>query len=161
MRVTFWGAAGTVTGSMHELNVNGKKYLLDCGVYQGRRKEAEERNKHFPFPARSVDAVVLSHAHIDHSGNLPTLYKNGFHGPIYTTPATVICAAPMLAGLRRTSRRRTRSFSTSGRPARRAARSGVSDGACQPLYTIEDAEATLPLFPPRPAPPAQAVGCRP
>ena len=67
----------------------GSAILLDCGLYQGRRKEADRTNRHLPFPALSIDAVILSHAHIDHSGNLPTLVKNGFSGPIYTTPATI------------------------------------------------------------------------
>src|SRR2546426_4697930 len=97
MKITFWGAAQTVTGSMHQLDAAGKRILLDCGMYQGQRKEAEERNRHFPFPAQSIDAVVLSHAHIDHSGNLPLLVKNGFHGPIYATPASIdLCDAMLL-----------------------------------------------------------------
>ena len=89
MRLTFWGAAGTVTGSMHLLETGGKRYLLDCGLYQGRRKDADLKNRKLPFPGNSIDAVVLSHAHIDHSGNLPTLVKNGFAGPIYSTPASI------------------------------------------------------------------------
>src|SRR5580700_546452 len=97
MKLTFWGAAKTVTGSMHQLTVDGKCYLLDCGQYQGRRKEAEERNKNFPFPCREIAAVMLSHAHIDHSGNLPLLVKNGFHGPIFTSPGTADLCRPMLA----------------------------------------------------------------
>ena len=96
MKITFWGAARTVTGSMHHLEVAGKNYLLDCGLYQGHRKEAENRNRDLPFDARSVAAVVLSHAHIDHSGNLPTLVKNGFDGPIYTTPPTIDLCQAML-----------------------------------------------------------------
>ena len=80
MKLTFWGAAQTVTGSMHQLDADGRRYLLDCGMYQGHRKQAEERNRHFPFPPPSVSAVILSHAHIDHSGNLPLLVKNGFSG---------------------------------------------------------------------------------
>src|SRR6516162_3678305 len=88
MKLTFWGAAKTVTGSMHHVEAAGKRLLLDCGLYQGRRQEAFERNSHFPFPVSSIDAVILSHAHIDHSGNLPTLVRNGYAGPIYTTPAT-------------------------------------------------------------------------
>ena len=82
MQLTFWGAAQTVTGSMHLLAVNGSRYLLDCGLYQGRRQEARERNATLPFPARSIASVLVSHAHIDHTGNLPTLVKNGFTGPI-------------------------------------------------------------------------------
>ncbi len=96
MKITFWGAARTVTGSMHEVQVNGRRFLLDCGLYQGRRKEAFERNSEFPFAPSSIDGVVLSHAHIDHSGNLPTLVKKGFAGPIYATPATVDLCDAML-----------------------------------------------------------------
>ncbi|MEI9811660.1 MAG: MBL fold metallo-hydrolase [Acidobacteriota bacterium] len=94
MKLTFWGAAKTVTGSMHHVETAGHKFLLDCGMYQGRRAEAFERNSHFPFPASSIDGVILSHAHIDHSGNLPTFVRNGYSGPIYTTPATIdLCLA--------------------------------------------------------------------
>src|SRR5260370_4016361 len=80
MKLTFWGAARTVTGSMHQLTVQDKCYLLDCGQYQGRRQEAEERNRTLPFPCNDLSAVMLSHAHIDHSGKLPLLVKNGFRG---------------------------------------------------------------------------------
>ncbi len=96
MKLTFWGAAQVVTGSMHHLEVSGKNYLLDCGEYQGRRKEAAERNRNFPVPLRDISAVLLSHAHIDHSGNLPLLVKNGFRGPIYTSAATADLCRPML-----------------------------------------------------------------
>src|ERR1035438_1022121 len=89
MKLTFWGAAGTVTGSMHLLECGGQRFLLDCGLYQGRRKDADLKNRHLPFPGASIDTVVLSHAHIDHSGNLPTLVKNGFTGPIFSTPASI------------------------------------------------------------------------
>src|SRR5437588_822048 len=70
MKITFRGAAGAVTGSLHELEVDGKHFLLDCGMHQGRRREAERLNRDFAFPARSIEAVILSHAHIDHSGRL-------------------------------------------------------------------------------------------
>src|SRR5262252_7756260 len=97
MKLTFWGAARTVTGSMHHVEANGHKLLLDCGTYQGRRQEAFERNSHIPFGGGSVEAVILSHAHIDHSGNLPTLGARGFRGPIYTTPATIDLCLAMLS----------------------------------------------------------------
>src|ERR1035441_9925888 len=89
MKLTFWGAAGPVPGSMHLLESGGKRYLLDCGLYQGRRKDADLKNRHLPVQGTSIDAVVLSHAHIDHSGSLPTLVKNGFAGPIFPTPASI------------------------------------------------------------------------
>jgi metallo-beta-lactamase family protein len=95
--VTFWGAARTVTGSMHLVEANGRKFLLDCGLFQGRRAEARQRNSRFPFAPRELDAVVLSHAHIDHCGNLPNLVRQGFAGPIYCTPATRDLLAVMLA----------------------------------------------------------------
>ena len=89
MRITFIGAAQTVTGSMHLIEVNNKKFLLDCGLYQGKRKEAFEINRNFDlFNPSEIDFVILSHAHIDHAGNLPSLVKKGFTGKIYTTFAT-------------------------------------------------------------------------
>jgi metallo-beta-lactamase family protein len=88
MQITFHGAAKTTTGSMHLLDVNGRRILLDCGLYQGRRKHAFEKNRNLGFDASTIDTVVLSHAHIDHSGNLPSLVKNGFSGTIWATPAT-------------------------------------------------------------------------
>ena len=94
--VTFWGAAGTVTGSMHLLAARGGNVLLDCGLYQGRRADSHGRNRDFPFRPKKIDAVVLSHAHIDHCGNLPNLVRQGFTGPIYCTPATRALAAVML-----------------------------------------------------------------
>ena len=96
MEVEFIGAARTVTGSMHLVHTEHGKILLDCGLYQGRRREAYERNKHLPVPARQITAVVLSHAHIDHSGALPMLVRAGFRGPIYATPATRDLASVML-----------------------------------------------------------------
>jgi metallo-beta-lactamase family protein len=96
MKLEFWGAAQTVTGSMHLLKVNGHNILLDCGMYQGRRKEAFERNRQFPFDPTKIDALILSHAHIDHSGNIPSLVKQGYRGPIWTTPATRDLCAIML-----------------------------------------------------------------
>ncbi len=96
MRLTFQGAAGEVTGSMHVLEAAGKRVLLDCGLFQGRRAEAHEKNAKFPLRAADVDAVVLSHAHIDHAGRLPLLVKLGYTGPIYCTPATRDLSSIML-----------------------------------------------------------------
>jgi metallo-beta-lactamase family protein len=95
--VTFWGAAQSVTGSMHLIEVGSQRLLLDCGLMRGQRDEARQRNTHFPFDPAALDGVVLSHAHTDHCGNLPNLVKQGFHGPIYCTPATRDLAAVMLA----------------------------------------------------------------
>jgi metallo-beta-lactamase family protein len=88
MNITFYGATENVTGSKHLLEVNGFKLLLDCGVFQGKRSEANEKNRNLPFLASEIDAVILSHAHLDHSGALPILVKNGFLGKIYCTLAT-------------------------------------------------------------------------
>lgn len=96
MKLTFYGAAQTVTGSQHLLQVNQHTLLLDCGLYQGKRQEAFDRNRRLPFPAEKVDAMILSHAHIDHSGNIPNLIKRGFRGKIYATPATAHLATLML-----------------------------------------------------------------
>jgi len=138
MKVTFQGAAGAVTGSMHQLEVDGKHYLLDCGMFQGRRKEAEQRNRNFPFAASAIDAVVLSHAHIDHSGRLPLLAKSGFHGPIYTTPATIDLCDAML--------RDTGHIAESD--AEFVNRKHPEDPPVEPLYTVEDAAAAMELFRP-------------
>lgn len=95
-RLTFWGAAQMVTGSMHLLETKTSNILLDCGLYQGKREDSHRKNARFPFSAEKIDAVLLSHAHIDHCGNLPTLINHGFDGPIYTTPATRDLLAVML-----------------------------------------------------------------
>lgn len=95
-KVTFLGGAQTTTGSMHLVEVNGLRILLDCGLYQGHRKEAFERNRTLAVDAKSIDCVLLSHAHIDHSGNLPSLVRAGYRGPIYTTEATRDLCNPML-----------------------------------------------------------------
>ncbi|MSV36243.1 MAG: MBL fold metallo-hydrolase [Bryobacterales bacterium] len=145
MKLTFWGAAKTVTGSMHEVETGGKRYLLDCGLFQGRRQEAFERNSRFPFPASGVAAVMLSHAHIDHSGNLPNLVKNGFHGPIHTTPATVDLCLAMLTDSA-FLQQKDAEFVNRRRQYRKAL--GRDDREVMPLYTPEDAERTFPLFAP-------------
>jgi metallo-beta-lactamase family protein len=96
-RLTFWGAAGQVTGSMHLLEAAGARILLDAGLFQGHRADTHTLNAQLPFDARRIDGVVLSHAHIDHSGRLPLLVREGFHGPVYSTPATRDLSAVMLA----------------------------------------------------------------
>src|ERR1017187_9900100 len=127
MKLTFWGAAGIVTGSLHQLDVDGKRYLLDCGLAQGRRKEADQKNRHLPVDARSVAAVLLSHAHIDHRGNLPTLVKNGSADRSSPLRRPSTCATPCCA-TRRTFRSMTPSSSTNalrggaGRPTPPSAR---------------------------------------
>ena len=145
MRLTFWGAAQTVTGSMHHIEAAGKRFLLDCGLYQGRRRDAFERNSHFPFPVSSIDGVILSHAHIDHSGNLPTLVHNGYSGPIYTTPATIDLCLPMLADSAFLQQKDVE-FCNRRREHRRS--KGLDDHECDPLYLPEDAEKVNPLFRP-------------
>ncbi len=96
MKIQFIGGARTVTGSQHLLFVNGKKILLECGLFQGRRKDTYEKNKNFSYNPAEIDAMILSHAHIDHSGNIPNLTSNGFKGNIYATAATVELCQIML-----------------------------------------------------------------
>ncbi|MCB9782141.1 MAG: MBL fold metallo-hydrolase [Candidatus Omnitrophica bacterium] len=96
MKITSYGAAREVTGSRHLVEINGKKILFDCGMVQSRREESADRNSKLPFSVRDIDAVVLSHAHIDHSGTLPVLAKNGYDGIVYCTPATRDLCAIML-----------------------------------------------------------------
>lgn len=138
MHLQFQGAARTVTGSMHLLHVGGKKILLDCGTYHGRRQEARDRNEHFPFDPVSIDAVVLSHAHIDHSGNLPTLVRQGFRGTIFATSATRDLCAVMLRDSAHIQERDAE-FVT-----KKHARKGLPP--VLPLYTQDDVDETMPLF---------------
>ena len=96
MKLQFFGAAQTTTGSLHLLEANGAKVVLDCGLFQGHRKEAFEKNRHLPFDPATIHAAVLSHAHIDHSGNLPQLVRHGFRGKVYAREATVDLCDVML-----------------------------------------------------------------
>lgn len=146
MKVTFWGATKTVTGSLHEVQSNGARILLECGLYQGRRKEAWERNCCFPVNPESVNAVLLSHAHIDHSGNLPSLVKQGFAGPIYATPATAdLCHAMLLDSAHLQEKD---ALFLNKRAERRKKLADIEEELVEPLYTIEDAQKALPLFRP-------------
>ena len=145
MKLTFWGAAKTVTGSMHQVETGGKRFLLDCGLYQGRRQEAFERNRDFPFAGKDVEAVMLSHAHIDHSGNLPTLVRNGFEGPIYTSPATIdLCRAMLLDSA--FLQEKDAEFVNRRREYRK--KLGRDDSPVEPLYTQADAQHTFTHFHP-------------
>ncbi len=96
MKLYFYGAARTTTGSMHVVETNSQRILLDCGLYQDHRDEAFARNSHLPFDPKTINTAFLSHAHIDHSGNLPTLIKNGFAGEVNCTTATRDLATLML-----------------------------------------------------------------
>ena len=147
MKLTFWGAAGTVTGSCHQLEAAGARLILDCGLYQGRRQEARERNRELPFQPQSLDGVILSHAHIDHSGNLPTLTKNGFEKPIYATSATADLCDAMLKDSA-FLHEKDAEFLNKRRSRRRKLRKGDDNEAVEPLYTMEDAARVGPLFQP-------------
>ena len=138
MRINFHGAAQTVTGSQHLLEVNGHRLLLECGLYQGKRSETYSRNLKFPFDPRSLDAVILSHAHIDHCGNLPNLVQDGYAGPIYAVPATVDLATIMMADSGRIQESDAE-FVNRKRRAR-------GEEPIEPLYTEADAQNAAGLF---------------
>lgn len=140
MRIHFNGAARTVTGSQYLLEVNGQRLLLECGLFQGRRKESYQRNLNFEFNPKKLDAVVLSHAHIDHSGNLPNLVKNGFNGPIYATPGTVALCDLMLRDSAHIHESDAKYVN------KKRARRGAS--LVEPLYTMADAEDAINYFRP-------------
>ncbi len=140
MKITFNGAAQTVTGSQFLVEVNGYTLLLDCGLYQGKRAESYSRNKSFQFDAKKLQAVILSHAHIDHSGNLPNLYLNGFSGPIYTTSATARLGEIMLED----------SAHIQEEDAKYVNKKRLKKGLppIEPLYTTKDALNTIDLYHP-------------
>jgi metallo-beta-lactamase family protein len=135
-RLTFWGAAGQVTGSMHLLETAGARVLLDAGLFQGKRAETHQLNAQLPFDARRIDAVVLSHSHIDHSGRLPLLVREGFHGPVYATPATRDLSAVMLADAAHIQEKDHQFLQHHGNP-------GVES---EPLYALRDAIAVQDLM---------------
>jgi metallo-beta-lactamase family protein len=136
LRLTFWGAAGQVTGSMHLLEAAGARFLLDAGLFQGRRSETHTLNAHLPFDPRRLDGVVLSHAHIDHAGRLPLLVRHGFHGPIYTTPATRDLSAVMLPD----------SAHIQEKDHEYLQRRGKAGPETEPLYNLADAVAVQELM---------------
>jgi metallo-beta-lactamase family protein len=140
MEIEFVGAARTVTGSMHLLRTKHATVLLDCGLYQGSRRESFERNRKLPLPIDDLDAVVLSHAHIDHSGALPNLVKSGYDGPIYATPATRDLCAVMLRDAAAIQLSDARFIN------RQAAKEGRDEPEIEPLYDDEDVIAAIGHF---------------
>ena len=138
MKIRFHGAARTVTGSQHLLEINGSKLLLECGLFQGPRQETYERNRTFPFNPAEIDAVILSHAHIDHSGNLPHLVKKGYRGPIYTTHATAHLANLMLLD--------SGNIHESDADFVNKKRARRGEPPIQPLYTMEEAAQVAQYF---------------
>ena len=136
IQLTFHGAAGRVTGSLHLLEAAGARIALDAGLFQGPRAESNELNRTLPFDARRLDAIVVSHAHIDHIGRLPLLVRHGFHGPIYTTPATRDLCAVMLPD----------AALIQERDAEFLARRNKAGPESEPLYTLRDAVAVQELM---------------
>lgn len=136
IRLTFHGAAGQVTGSMHLLEAAGARVLLDAGLFQGRRAEAHALNAKLPIDPSRIDAIILSHAHIDHSGRLPLLVRHGFHAPIMATPATRDLCAVMLADAAHIQEK----------DAEVLKRRGKMGPASEPLYSLPDAVAVQDLM---------------
>lgn len=139
MRITFWGAAKTVTGSMHLVEANGSKILLDCGLYQGRREESRKINSELPFKQEEIDALVLSHAHIDHSGNIPSLVRHGFDRTIFSTHATRDLCSAMLADSAHIQEKEAEYLNL--KLQRNGERRRI-----EPLYSMKDALDSIGLF---------------
>ncbi|MQC24763.1 MAG: MBL fold metallo-hydrolase [Chloroflexi bacterium] len=138
LQVTFHGAAETVTGSQHLIDMDGTQLLLDCGLFQGRRAESSKRNRLPPYDVQQLQAVLLSHAHTDHSANLPTLARLGFTGRVHCTPATQDLAALML--------RDSAKIQVSDTEFVNKIRRRRHEPPVEPLYLPEHAEAALRLF---------------
>jgi metallo-beta-lactamase family protein len=138
MHIQFFGAARTVTGSMHLIEVNGSRVLLDCGLHQGKRKEAYELNRRIPFDPKGIHSLVLSHAHIDHSGNIPRLSHDGYRGPIFSTNATKDLCQFMLPDSAHIQEKDVEFVN------KKRAKKGQA--LFEPLYTGQDALRSLELF---------------
>ena len=134
MEIEFSGAAREVTGSCHIVRASGKTILLDCGLFQGRRKEAQEKNLRLPLPVDEIDAIILSHAHIDHAGRLPFLVNQGYDKTIWATAATRDLCAIMLADSAHIQEKDADFLARRGRPY------------VPPLYTMRDAVRTMDLM---------------
>lgn len=137
MRITFLGAAGEVTGSQHLIETDFRRILLDCGLFQGSDTVTRPKNERFRCTPRKLDAVVLSHAHIDHCGNLPGLVRNGFDNPIYCTRATADIASLMLRDSAKIQREDAAYLADKLKPG---------DPRLEPLYTEEHVRHTSKLF---------------
>ncbi len=140
MKITFYGAAQTTTGSMHLVEANGKRILLDCGLYQGHRKEAFEKNRNLPIDPATIDYVILSHAHIDHSGNLPQLVRQGFRGRVFARQATTELCDILL---RDSCFLQKRDLDYINKKRRRDGKKPF-----EPLYDEKDVDALMQLFRP-------------
>lgn len=138
MKIEFIGGAQTVTGSQHLLYINGKKILLECGLFQGRRSETYDKNKNFKFNPAEIDALILSHAHIDHSGNIPNLVSKGFKGLIYATSATVDLCQIML---RDSAHLQEKDIEWVNKK-----KSKKGEEPIEPLYVLEDVEKAMEQF---------------
>jgi len=138
MQIQFLGGVDTVTGSQHLLTAQGRRVLRDCGLYQGRREESRRINGSLPFDAAALDAVVLSHAHVDHCGNLPTLVRNGYAGPIHATTATVALTGVMLRDAAHIQEQDAAYLN------QKTNRRGLPP--VTPLYTLAEAEQALQLL---------------
>ncbi|MCK6485966.1 MAG: MBL fold metallo-hydrolase [Phycisphaerae bacterium] len=141
MQITFHGAAREVTGSLHLIEVDSQRVALDCGLFQGRRRESDAKNRTFPFDAARLDAVILSHAHIDHSGRLPLLARQGFDGTVYSTAATRDLCAIMLADSAHIQEEDAKFLTKRLHKKRPGAEPPVD-----PLYESRDAADVLRLF---------------
>jgi metallo-beta-lactamase family protein len=140
MKITFCGGAGTVTGSCHLIEVDGLRVLLDCGYFQGGREREDRNREPFPFDPKSLDAVLLSHAHLDHAGRLPLLVQKGFSGTIYCTAPTADIAKLMLVDSANLQ------MDEAAYKARKARRRG--EVAAPPLYDMTDVLHCAELFRP-------------
>lgn len=138
MQIEFIGGARTVTGSQHLLHINGKKILLECGLFQGRRDDTYNKNKNFRYNPSEIDALILSHAHIDHSGNIPNLVSKGFKGLIYATSATVDLCQIML---RDSAQLQEKDIDYVNKKRKKK-----NESALDPLYTLEDVENAMHQF---------------
>lgn len=139
MRLTFLGAAGTVTGSRHLVEINDKRLLVDCGLFQGPKKNRLKNWEPFPVEPASIDAIMLTHAHIDHIGFLPAVVKEGFKGPIYCTRATAELAGILLPDTGHLQEEEAKWANKKGYSKHKPAK---------PLFTEEDAREVLPLLEP-------------